>query len=282
MSAAIGPLAIQVTGGPTAVIEIGGLRLVTDPTFDEPGEYVSPSGSRLTKTAPAAADPARLGPVDAVLLSHDQHPDNLDRSGRAFLADAPLVLTTPSGAGRLRGDGTRAAGGLGEAVHGLAPWATFRLRRRDGVHGGGEEAPQTLTVTAVPARHGPEGCEPVCGEVIGFVLTGDGLPTVYVSGDNAWLGATRQVAERFGQIDVALLFAGAARTGLFDGALLTLDSAQTAEAAAILGAHKVVPVHFNGWKHFTEGGDLLRAAFERAGLADRLMLLAPGELKRLG
>jgi L-ascorbate metabolism protein UlaG (beta-lactamase superfamily) len=261
------PLGIRVTGGPTAVLELGGCRLVTDPTFDGPGEYVSGSGSILVKTAPAAASAADLSPVDAVLLSHDQHPDNLDRSGRAFLATVPVVLTTPSGAGRL-GGGEGVGGALGEVVRGLAPWTSFELRRPDG---------GTLTVTSVPARHGPEGCEPLLGEVVGFVLTGEGLPTVYASGDNAWLGATRQVAESFGPVDVALLFAGAARSKVLDGALLTLDSAQTAEAAQILEARTVVPVHFNSWKHFTEGGDSLREAFEKVGLTDRLVLLAPGE-----
>jgi L-ascorbate metabolism protein UlaG (beta-lactamase superfamily) len=255
------PLGIRVTGGPTAVLEIGGLRLIADPTFDAPGEYVSGSGSVLVKTAPAAAGADEIGAVDAVLLSHDQHPDNLDRSGREFLATAPAVLTTPSGADRLRA-------ALGDAVCGLAPWMSFELKRP----GGG-----VLTVTSVPARHGPDGCEPLTGEVVGFVLTGEDLPTVYVSGDNAWLGATEQIAERFGPIDVALLFAGAARTTLFDGALLTLDSAQTAEAARILGARRAVPVHFNSWKHFSEGETELRAAFDRAGLTDRLALLAPGE-----
>jgi L-ascorbate metabolism protein UlaG (beta-lactamase superfamily) len=76
----------------------------------------------------------------------------------------------------------------------------------------------------------------------------------------------------------ALLFAGAARiAGRFDGALLTLDSDLAAEAARVLGARSVVPVHYAGWQHFTEDGTSLRAAFDRAGLADRLVLLAPGE-----
>ena len=43
-------LRIRYLGGPTAVIEIGGLRLVTDPTFDPPGDH--PVGNRvLTKTS---------------------------------------------------------------------------------------------------------------------------------------------------------------------------------------------------------------------------------------
>ena len=38
-----------------------------------------------------------------MLVSHDNHPDNLDDRGRAFALAARLVLTTTSGAGRLSG-----------------------------------------------------------------------------------------------------------------------------------------------------------------------------------
>lgn len=256
---------VQLVGGPTAVLDIGGLRLLTDPTFDPPGSYPRPDGPTLEKLAAPAAGPAEIGTVDAVLLSHDQHMDNLDRSGRAYLGDVPLTFTTPSGARRLAD-----AGHVDSAqVQGMRPWEHAELKRPGG---------DSLRVTAVPARHGPEGCEPVSGEVTGFVLTSPGLPTIYVSGDNAWLGAVTQVADHFGPVDVAVLFAGAARfPARFDGALLTLDSALAAEAAGILGASAVVPVHYAGWSHFTEGGDSLRAAFGRAGSAGRLVLLAPGE-----
>jgi hypothetical protein len=47
-------------------------------------------------------------------------------------------------------------------------------------------------------------------EVTGFVLSGPGLPTVYLSGDNASMGVINEVADRVGQIDIAVLFAGAA------------------------------------------------------------------------
>lgn len=248
---------IQAVGGPTAVLEYGGLRLLTDPTFNEPGSYRSSSGALLTKTAGPALDPGEVGQIDAVLLSHDQHADNLDDGGRAFLTAVPVVLTTPNGADRLGGN-----------ARPVSPWAEAELPRP------GDAEP--LRVTGVPARHGPEGCEPITGEVIGFVLSACDLPTVYVSGDNASLDAVRQVAGRFGQVDIALIFAGAARTGVFDGALLTLDSAQAVDAARILNARHVVPLHFNSWRHFTEGGEDLRAAFDKANLADRLTLLPPG------
>ena len=105
----------------------------------------------------------------------------------------------------------------------------------------------------------------------GFVLTGEGLPTVYVSGDNASLDAVRETADRFAPIDTALLFAGAPRFPmLFDGRPVVLDSAQAAEATRILDARRVVPVHHDSWAHFTEGRDELEAAFAAAGLTDRL------------
>lgn len=248
-------LGLRYLGGPTALLELGGLRLLVDPTFDAAGPH--PVGARvLTKTADAVVGPDELPPVDAVLLSHDQHPDNLDEGGRAFLPTAPLVLSTGQAATRLGGN-----------VQALQPWQETRLS----LPGGG-----ALTVTAVPARHGPPGCEPLVGEVIGFVLTADGLPTVYVSGDNAALEHVRAVAERF-TVDVALLFAGAARTPLLDGAFLTLTSAEAAQAALLLGARHIVPLHFEGWAHFSQGRDTLQEAFTDAGLLERLHLLRPGE-----
>ncbi|MFD7550595.1 MBL fold metallo-hydrolase [Streptomyces sp. NPDC059578] len=246
---------VRVFGGPTALFSYGGLRFLTDPTFDAPGDYPIPGG-RLTKTAPSSAAPADLGPVDVVLLSHDEHPDNLDTSGRALLADVPLTLTTPGGGER-----------LGKGAKGLADWESVALDRPDG---------GTVTVTGVPALHGPgarEDIEPITGQVVGFVLTGEGLPTIYVSGDNAALEPVRQIAERFGPVDTAVLFAGAPRfPALFGGAPIVLDSARATEAATILGARRVVPVHYDSWAHFTEGRDQLVAAFTEAGLIDRLDL----------
>ena len=249
-------LRVRYLGGPTALVEIGGLRLLTDPTFDAAGDYAS--GTRtLTKTQDAVLSPDALGPIDAVLLSHDQHPDNLDRSGRELLAEVPLTLSTASAQDRLNA-----------AVRVLPNWESVELPRPDG---------GSLRITGVPAQHGPDGSEPYVGEVTGFVLSGDGLPSVYISGDNASLDVVRTIAERLGPFDVSILFAGAAKTALLDGALLTLGSAQAAEAAAMLGSGPVIVMHFEGWAHFSQGADTVRDAFARAGLSDRLRLPKLGE-----
>ncbi|WP_405812553.1 hypothetical protein [Streptomyces sp. NBC_01520] len=57
---------------------------------------------------------------------------------------------------------------------------------------------------------------------------------------------------------------------VFEGGLVVLDSAQTAQATEILGARRVVPAHHDSRTHFTQGRKELEAAFTAAGPADRL------------
>jgi len=243
---------LRHVGGPTTLIEIGGARVLTDPTFDPPGEYRTPDYT-LTKLSGPAAAPAALGPFDAVLLSHHQHADNLDRSGRELLAEVPLVLSTSA-----------AAEELGPVVTALEPWQERPLPSAPG-----------LRVTAVPALHGPAELGPITGPVIGFVVSGPVVPTVYVSGDNASLEVVEEVAERFPAIDVAVLFGGAARAERIGPVNLTLGAADMVTAVETLGARHVYPVHAEGWAHFSEGMAEIEAAFARAGIGDRLVVPAP-------
>ena len=111
---------VTLIGGPTAIIEVGSFRLITDPTFDGPGEYRLPHVT-LTKLGRPALTAREIGPIDAVLLSHDQHSDNLDNAGRALLSEVPRVLTTVAGAKRLAG-----------RSEGLLPWETRTLTKPDG------------------------------------------------------------------------------------------------------------------------------------------------------
>jgi Beta-lactamase superfamily domain len=154
----------------------------------------------------------------------------------------------------------------------LLNWESFELPRRN-------EAP--IQVTGVPAQHGPEGSEELVGEVTGFVLSGTDSPTVYISGDNASVEVVRMINRRLGPFDAVILNAGAARTALADGAPLTLTSELAAEAVEILGEPPTVPLHFEGWAHFTEGADSLRASFERRGLSGCLHIPTPREPIRL-
>ncbi len=246
-------LSITLIGGPTALIEIDGFRLLTDPTFDGPGSYQLPH-AKLEKLEGPAMTAEAVGEIDAVLLSHDQHSDNLDHSGKAFLAKAGRVLTTEAGAKRLGGH-----------AEGFAPWGTTEL-----VKGGAK-----LTVTATPARHGPAGIEPLSGDVIGFVVASNeaGSRPIYVSGDTTWFDGVAEVAKRF-NCGVVLPFAGAAQTrGPFH---LTMDTNDTIETARAFPDAVIVPVHTDGWAHFRQNAKDLRVSFDALGFGKRLKLLEPG------
>ncbi len=242
---------ITLIGGPTALIEVGGFRLLTDPTFDAPGEYKLPHVT-LRKTSHPALTAEKIGRVDAVLLSHDQHVDNFDHAGRAYAMQAPRLLTTVVGAKRL--------GGVAE---GLVPGESTKLTNPAG----------TLTVTATPARHGPAGIEPLAGDVIGFVLSLAGDRPIYITGDTVWYEGVAEVARRF-QAGLVLLFAGAAKTrGAFR---LTMDANDALDTAHAFPEATIVPLHYEGWAHFSQSGDDLMQSFKALGIGARLRLLDPG------
>ena len=249
---------IQLVGGPTVLLELGGLRLLTDPTLDLPRHY-SHGGMESEKTIAPALSIAELGRIDAVLLSHDDHFDNLDTAGRRLLQDVELTLTTPDGAER-----------LGGTARGLAPFESTELGRPDG---------GTLTVTAVPARHGPAGVEAVMGQVSGFWLAAEDLGAVYVTGDNASLDHVREIGHRLGSPDLIVQFAGAVRDpDLLDGRLLTMDGLGAQVTATLLGARAIAIAHAEGWTHYSQGRAEAVGAFAAAGLADRLLDTPAGDV----
>ncbi|WP_227000801.1 MBL fold metallo-hydrolase [Protaetiibacter intestinalis] len=235
-------------GGPTALVEYAGLRVLLDPTFDEPRHYPR---AGLRKTAGPGLPASAIEPVDVVLVSHHGHADNLDDAGRELALRAPLVLSTPE-----------AQAALGGPVVGMRPWQTHAL---------GE-----VTVTALPGRHGPRPLRPLVGPVTSFLLSAPGEPTVYVSGDNSSLALVRAAAKRVGPVGVAFLFAGAARVAPVPVAL-TLTAARAVQAARILGARRVVGLHVEDWAHFSESRADLEKAFTDAGLAELLVPTPRGE-----
>jgi L-ascorbate metabolism protein UlaG (beta-lactamase superfamily) len=229
---------ITHVGGPTALIEIGGRRLLTDPTFDDPGRRYSFGWGSFSRKVSGPAIPADdVGPIDAVLLSHDHHADNLDTAGRALLPSAGVVITTVAGAQR-----------LGGRARGLEPWQTTTL---DG-----------LEIVATPCRHGPRVLTPLFGDVIGFALRHEGR-TVWISGDTVMYDGVRSVAERL-QIDTAIVHLGGVRFGVTGPLRYTLTAREAIELCRLLRPRTVIPIHYEGWSHFHEGRDAIEREFDAA------------------
>jgi L-ascorbate metabolism protein UlaG (beta-lactamase superfamily) len=235
-------------GGPTVLIEVGGWRLLTDPTFDPPGQsyrFGWGTGSRkLTGSAIVASD---VGPIDAVLLSHDHHDDNLDGAGRAMLPSAGAVITTIPGAKRLGGD-----------ARGLRPWASTRLEA-------GTRPP--IEITATPCRHGPPLSRPIVGDVIGFVLRWDGQEhgVLWISGDTA------------------LLHLGGVRFPISGPVRYTMTAKEAVELCRLGQPRAIVPIHYEGWKHFREGREAIDRELANApeDVRQRIRWLPIGEATKV-
>lgn len=232
-------------GGPTVLMRYAGLTFVTDPTFDPPGDH-----GGLVKTRGPGVEAADLPPIDIALISHDHHPDNLDDAGREVALGAALALTTTAGAARVPG------------LVGLEPGDTV-------AHG-------PVSVTAVPALHGPPGVAEQTGPVIGFVIRAAGCPAVYFSGDNSEVSVATAVAAAHPDVRLAILCMGAARVATRGPDPLTLDAERAVKVARAFSDALLVPVHVEDWAHFSEDRAAAMAGLAEGGAGARTVDLRRG------
>ena len=102
-----------------------------------------------------------------------------------------------------------------------------------------------------------------------------------MSGDNASLALVASIAERARPVDVAVLFAGAARTALMDGVLPTSTLPARSRQLGCSTLPTWCPVYLDGWQHFHEGAMAVRAAFAATGDGHRLVLPKSGDFAEL-
>jgi len=244
------------------LIDINGFRIVTDPAFDAAGgTYQSGSGRILKKTGSPALHPSELGHVDLVLLSHDQHKDNLDDSGREFLNMVPQIVSTKEARERL---------GL-TTVTGIDDWGSVSIDT-DKIPG--------LTITGTPCMHGSdEELHHIAGHVLGFILEWDGQENgvLYISGDTVFFKGIEEVAERF-TVDTAILHIGRAGFPAQIGdRYLTFTTEEAIHTAKMMHVNKLIPTHQEGWAHFLESRAQSKAQILAAGLGDKLVWLTAGQ-----
>jgi L-ascorbate metabolism protein UlaG (beta-lactamase superfamily) len=199
---------LTFVGHSTVLIELGGVRLLTDPVLRDRLLHL-----RRHSTAPAREVAER---IDAVLISH-LHGDHLDLpSLRSVGGDARLIV--PRGAGAWLG-----RAGFERVVE-LAAGETTRV---------GE-----IEVAAVHAHHQPKRWT-LAGrkaQPIGFEVRGD--RRIYFAGDTDLFPEMDELA---GTIDIALLPVWGWGTSLGAG---HLDPRRAAEAAARIRPRIAVPIHW--------------------------------------
>ena len=247
-------IVIKYIGGATAYLEVAGLRLLTDPTFD-PKDTIYDTGLYvLHKLNNPAITAEQIGKIDFVLLSHDHHFDNLDREGRKLLSSVEKVYTTPVGAER-----------LGANAIGLRNWQAIEIPTKDG---------RVLTITGTPCRHGPDNGDrgPVTGFVLNFKDETQGA--VYITGDTVWYEGVEEVAKRF-DVKMVLAFMGAAIVKNVGAAHLTMTVEEGLKLARLFDNATIVPMHFEGWEHFSESKTEIERKFKDANLTNRLRWAEP-------
>jgi len=243
-------------------IDINGFVILTDPTFDKAGgSYASGSGRTLIKTGSPAIDAASIGPVDLVLLSHDQHQDNLDDGGREFIRTVPRVITTKEARGRLDQPN----------VTGIDEWEPVFIKT-DKVPG--------LRITGTPCQHATtQELHLMAGHVLGFVIEWDGQKkgALYISGDTVLFEGIYDVARRF-RVDTAILHLGKAGfPALIGDEYLTFTVEEAIKVARLMSINRLIPTHMEGWEHFLETPAETHQRISGSDLAKKLVWLTPGE-----
>lgn len=206
------PLTLTRVAHASVLLDFDGDIVLTDPWFTESSQYHhgEPLGVALDE----------LPHLRAVVASHG-HYDHFDIEAFAAYPDHDVPFFVAPG----MAEDARDAGFTN--VHELDPWEE------------GHAGP--ITITAAPAEHGvPE---------VTFVLEGKGN-TVFFGADTLRIAALDEVAERFPQIDLALLPVNGLRAV---GNQVVMSADEAAELTAVLHPSVAVPIHYafrGGW--FTE------------------------------
>ena len=258
-----GSLTVTHIGTATSIIDIDGIKFLTDPVFNGPSEY--DMGVMVLKSIEGPAITIdNLPHIDAILLSHEDHPDNLDDLGRTLL-NGRKVITTMDGCQKLqpRPD-----------VRGIKPWETIKMNIQ------GKE----FEITGTPCQHLPG------GECTGFIITTESFGyneqglrnAVFFTGDTVYLDELKELKEVKKYHTVAAIMNLGVATAPFEQPLeLTMGGRDASKLFKELEADVLIPIHFESWNHFKEHGEELAKAFEAEGLQHKVAWLTPGKAKKI-
>lgn len=254
-------------GTATVLLRYAGFTILTDPNFLHRGEHVRLGyGLRSRRRTDPAREIEQLPPLDLVLLSH-LHEDHWDRVAEERLARSLPIVTTPDAA-----DALGKKGFLAPAA--LRTWQTLAVKRGDRV----------LRITSMPGRHGPRLLSRLLPSVMGSLLEfetagGELLLRAYITGDTLVYEGLREIAQRYQDVDFALLHLGGTRVL---GVLVTMDGRQGREALQIVKPRLAIPIHYDDYTVFKSPLSDFQREVEDAGLASCVRYLRHGDVYTFG
>ena len=246
---------VEFIGTATVLLKYGDLTIITDPAFDPAGGTYDLGFDTIQKIKDPAFSINELPDIDLVLLSHHQHQDNLDTLGEEVVANAELTITTPEGSEYLGG----------KAI-GLKRWETHKI--------------EDVTITALPAQHGPAETNELLGPVSGFLISSESGPTVYISGDTVPFTGTEEIVTKCSdKIDYALFHTGQVASAPDTPPFFSMSAEEAVEFANELNVPSFSIIHADSWAHFQEQLPEALEVVRASSLSNRLLELEPGQTK---
>jgi L-ascorbate metabolism protein UlaG (beta-lactamase superfamily) len=236
-------------GHSTVLIEIDGIRVLTDPVW---GARASPSqlaGPKRFQPVPVALK--ALPHIDAVLISHD-HYDHLCYPTLRALAKTEVPFITSLGVGAH----LQSWGIAPERITELDWWQSRRVTNHKT---GGD-----VQVTAAPSQHfSGRGLKDRNATLWSSLVMRSANHSVFFSGDTGLTDQYQTIRERLGPFDLVMLEVGAWNAAWGD---IHLGPENALEALQMLGGGAFLPVH---WGTFS----LAMHAWDEP--AETLLRLAP-------
>ncbi|MCB0639922.1 MAG: MBL fold metallo-hydrolase [Lewinella sp.] len=248
---------IRWLGHATFVIQLGGVRLITDPVLGN-----MPMTPRL---APTPVPTKAVTGLDYILLSHD-HRDHTDKATLQSLLrrNRPRKILAPLGMDRT------ISRWVGDTPLEMAAWyQQYHLPGTD------------LQITFLPTRHWSRRGLWDFNRVLwgAFLLEYRGR-RIYFGGDSAYHWHYADTGRRFPGIDIAMLGIGAYAPDYMMQAVHT-NPEEAVQAWQELGARRLLPMHYGTFdlsnEPISEPVRRVRAAMAEAGATDRLLLPALNE-----
>jgi L-ascorbate metabolism protein UlaG (beta-lactamase superfamily) len=210
-------------GHSTVLIEIDGLRVLTDPVWGPRASPSSFAGPKRFQPVPVALK--ALPPVDVVLVSHD-HYDHLDYPTVRELARREVPFVTSLGVGAH----LEAWGVPAQRIVELDWWESHTLPDAD------------LTITATPSQHfSGRGLKDRNATLWSSLVIRSARHAVFFSGDTGLTTQYGAIAERLGPFDLVMLEVGAFHPAWGD---IHLGPENALKALALLGGGAFLPVHW--------------------------------------
>jgi L-ascorbate metabolism protein UlaG (beta-lactamase superfamily) len=256
---------VTFIGHSTFLIQTAAGNILTDPMYSGRAGPLNVLGPRRVRQPAVRFDD--LPSISIVLLSHN-HYDHCDLRTLGMLAKRfdPLVVT-PLGNGAL----VRSAG----------------IRRVEELDWWQEAKTSALPITLTPAQHFSARTPLDRNRSLwgGFMLAAGGA-RIFFAGDTAYAPFFRDVRQRLGAIDLALLPIGAYEPRWFMQPV-HMNPAEAVQAHLDLAASESIGMHFGTFQLTTEGIDEPLRALEDARRANsippsRFRTLGFGESVRLG